>query len=125
MSKCVKKPTILALPNIDDNYDEITIDIVGNVDSGKSTISYNYMVFVKLTPRPRIVFLVDLAGYEIFLKTTITGIISSYPSYGFVLIAKNITHMTREHYSILATMDIPILFILSKNGYCSRKNYDR
>ena len=26
------------LPDIKDNYDEIVIDIVGNVDSGKSTL---------------------------------------------------------------------------------------
>jgi elongation factor 1-alpha len=134
------------------DIEEVTINIVGNVDSGKSTlcgilsnpelsvnisqvlddgnglarkrilalkheqisgrtssVTYNYMVFDK-----KIVSLVDLAGHEQYLKTTITGIMSSYPSYGLVLISKNITQITREHYCILASMNIPILFILTK-----------
>lgn len=162
MSK--KSIPVLKLPESGDGYDEIVIDIVGNVDSGKSSlcgilshsllretedlsdekiktilddgngsarsrvlalqheqssgrtssISYNYMIFDRTKPRPRVVSLVDLAGHEQYLKTTITGVISSYPEHGLVLIAKNITQMTREHYSILASMGIPILFVLTK-----------
>lgn len=83
-------------------------------ESGRtSSISYNYMIFDEKEEKT-IVSLVDLAGHDTFLKTTITGIMSSYPEYGFVLVAKNITHMTREHYSILASMGIPILFVLTK-----------
>lgn len=145
-------------------YDEITINIVGNVDSGKSSlcgilshnklldkddninkdelknilddgngksrarvlsfkheqesgrtssISYNYMRLRK-SNQPKIVSLIDLAGHSKYLKTTINGISGTYPECGFVLISKNITHITKEHYSILATMKIPILFILTK-----------
>ena len=79
-----------------------------------SSISYNYMICDNTTPKPRIVSLVDLAGHQQYLKTTITGVVSSYPDHGLVLISKNITHMTREHYSILASLGIPILFILNK-----------
>lgn len=159
----------LKLPDSEIGYDEIIVDIVGNVDSGKSSlcgilshpelrdallhdklgelnktipqvlddgngsarsrvlslkheqasgrtssISYNYMIFDQHKPRPKIVSLVDLAGHEQYLKTTITGVISSYPEHGLVLVAKNITHMTREHYSILASMGIPVLFVLTK-----------
>jgi elongation factor 1-alpha len=164
----------LKMPDSSDGYDEIVIDIVGNVDAGKSSlcgilshpilrddlkksntletidkklsdgfkdvlddgngsarervlnlkheqetgrtssISYHYMVFDVCKPRPRIVSLVDLAGHEQYLKTTITGVSSSYPEHGMVLIAKTITHMTREHYSILVSMGIPVLFVLTK-----------
>lgn len=143
-----------------ETYDEIVVDVVGNVDSGKSSlcgilshpllrddinninkvlddgngsarsrvlslkheqssgrtssISYNYMIFDRTSPRPRIVSLVDLAGHEQYLKTTITGVVSSYPEHGLVLIAKNITQMTREHFAILASMCIPVLFVLTK-----------
>jgi elongation factor 1-alpha len=168
------------LPESPDGYDEIVVDIVGNVDSGKSTlcsilshpllrynmsnsgnllstnpdhakllddgngsartrvmalkheqttgrtssVTYNYMVFDKCKPRPRIISLVDLAGHEQYLKTTITGVISSYPDHGLVLIAKNITHMTREHYSILASMVIPVLFVLTKSDIIPEKTMD-
>jgi len=139
-----------------ENYDEITIDIVGNVDSGKSSlcgilsdsrirentiqdalddgnglarsrivslkhekesgktssVGYYYMVIDK--PKPRIISLVDLCGHESYLKTTISGVTGSYPNHGLVLISKNITHMTREHYCILTTMGIPVLFVLTK-----------
>ena len=84
-------------------------------ESGRtSSISYNYMVFDAIKPHPRIVSLVDLAGHEQYLKTTITGVISSYPEHGLVLISKTITQMTREHYAILASMGIPVLFVLTK-----------
>lgn len=154
------------LPDVSNGLDEIVIDIVGNVDSGKSslcsilshpklrtgitnnkvneilpqildngngsardrivklkheresgrtsTISYNYMVFDELKPHPKIVSLVDLAGHYKYLKTTVSGVVSSYPEYGLVLIAKNITHMTHEHYSILVAMGVPILFVITK-----------
>lgn len=160
----------LGTPDLSD-YDEIIVDICGNVDSGKSSlcgilahprinelmydsynkaprdtndledilddgnglsrarvlcmdhekesgrtssITYNYMKFDDGKSRPRIVSLVDLAGHEQYLKTTITGVVSSYPDHGLVLISKNITHMTREHYAMLASMGIPILFVLTK-----------
>ena len=147
-------------------YDEITINIVGNVDSGKSSlcgilshnkllddqdtidqkqlennilddgngksrqrvlslkheqisgrtssISFNYLLLQKSKPHPKVISLIDLAGHSRYLKTTINGVISTYPEYGFILIAKNITQMTREHYAILSTMGIPILFIFTK-----------
>jgi len=65
--------------------------------------------------------MVDLAGHSKYLKTTITGISSTYPECGFVIISKNITHMTKEHYSILATMKIPVLFILTKIDIIPKK----
>lgn len=157
---------ILDISSLSNNYDEITINIVGNVDSGKSSlcgilshskllneqddinqeqlksnilddgngksrqrvlalkheqisgrtssISYNYLLMRKSTPRPKIISIVDLAGHSQYLKTTVRGVVSTYPEYGFILIAKNITQMTREHYAILSTMGIPVLFIFTK-----------
>lgn len=154
--------------------EELVIDIVGNVDSGKSSlcgilshplVSYYYNKNIPLDfksdeqrsilddgnglsksrivklkhemttgrtssityypmifgDKQRIVSLVDLAGHEQYLKTTITGIISSYPEYGIVLIAKNITHMTREHFAILASIGIPVLFVLTKYDIVPQK----
>ena len=178
-----KKQIELKLPDYGNGYDELVINIVGNVDSGKSSlcgilsnmllreelnsqssrniyetfpklpnlhnilddgnglarskvlalqheqdsgrtssISYNYMIFDHTEPRPRIVSLVDLAGHEAYLKTTITGVISSYPEHGLILIAKTITQMTREHYAILASMGIPILFVLTKTDIIPENN---
>lgn len=86
-----------------------------------SSITYNYMIFDRYKPLPRIISLVDLAGHEQYLKTTITGVVSSYPEHGLVLVAKNITQMTREHYSILASMGIPVLFVLTKIDITPKK----
>ena len=173
MSKSLGIYHELKLPINSHNYDELIVVIVGNVDSGKSSlcgilshplltgcdvdirtiptilddgnglsrarvltlqhektsgrtssISYNYMLFNESIERPRIVSLVDLAGHEQYLKTTITGIISSYPEYGLVVISKNITHITQEHYSILASLEIPILFVLTKIDLHSKKTID-
>ena len=86
-----------------------------------SSITYYPIVFNEYNQIPKIVSLVDLAGHEQYLKTTITGIISSYPEYGLVLIAKAITHMTREHFAILASIGIPVLFVLTKHDIVSSK----
>ena len=173
MATAKKKPQPLKLP---ESYEEIVVDIVGNVDSGKSSlcgilshpllresltnntlkdnlpkilddgngssrsrivtlqheakdgrtssIGYNYLVFDKCEPRSKVMSLVDLAGHYAYLKTTITGIISSYPDHGLLLVSKNITHMTREHYSILATLGIPLLFVLTKVDLTPQKIID-
>lgn len=158
----------VVIDNLPESYEEITVAICGNVDSGKSSlcgvlthpdlrynidtfetldekinkeilddgnglsrnrvmalgheqktgrtssITYNYMVFDKHEPQPRVISLVDLAGHEQYLKTTITGVVSSYPEHGIVLIAKNVTQMSCEHYSMLVAMGIPVLFVLTK-----------
>ena len=154
--------TTIDLP---DNYDEITVAMVGSVDSGKSTltgvlcsgsmrqgfsdmkealddgnglartrilhhqheqesgrtssITYNYAVYdfvdsVNNGKTPRTVSFVDLAGHEMYLKTTIHGLTSSYPDVAIVCVGRHITNMTKEHIGILYKMEIPFVIAMTK-----------
>ena len=76
-----------------------------------SSISYNYLV---LNKGYKVLSFVDLAGHEAYLKTTIRGVTSSYPDFGFICIEKSITYITKEHIQLLYILGIPFGIIMSK-----------
>lgn len=153
----------LILPEDRQNVKELTITILGNANSGKSTltgiltnpllqnyidenynikipevildngngksresvlqytheqktgrtssITYNYMLLDK---GYKVISFVDLAGHESYLKTTITGITSSYPDFAFICIEKNITNITKQHLGIVHSLGIPFAILMTK-----------
>jgi len=85
-------------------------------ESGRtSKISYNY-----LKCADRDITLIDLAGHEKYLKTTLYGITGLFIDYGVVIIGSNmgISKMTREHLGILLYLKVPIIVILTKEDIC-------
>tara|TARA_B100000902_G_scaffold396420_1_gene457367 strand:+ start:5141 stop:6403 length:1263 start_codon:yes stop_codon:yes gene_type:complete len=64
----------------------------------------------------KIVSLIDLAGHEKYLKTTISGISGLFIDYGLVLVAANmgITKMTKEHIALLLFLKVPIIVLITK-----------
>lgn len=66
------------------------------------------------------VTLVDLAGHERYLKTTIHGISSGMIDYALVLVnSKNPpTHMTCHHINLAISYGIPIILVLTKADDC-------
>lgn len=83
-------------------------------ESGQtSSISYNYMTMEHET-NSRMINFVDLAGHKDYLKTTITGIVSSFPDYALVCVGSSIEENTKEHIKILLNMRIPFLVIFNK-----------
>lgn len=156
--------------DIPESYNEFTIATVGNVDSGKSTltgvlthpefcsniqntlddgngsardrilyykhekdtgrtssINYNYSVF-ESKESPRVITMVDLAGHEKYLKTTIRGLTSCYPDMGIVCIDGKITQMTKEHIGIMHELQIPFIVAMTKTDIVPtdvmRNNYN-
>eukprot|EP00551_Chaetoceros_affinis_P012131 CAMPEP_0203663152 /NCGR_PEP_ID=MMETSP0090-20130426/849_1 /ASSEMBLY_ACC=CAM_ASM_001088 /TAXON_ID=426623 /ORGANISM="Chaetoceros affinis, Strain CCMP159" /LENGTH=478 /DNA_ID=CAMNT_0050526027 /DNA_START=123 /DNA_END=1559 /DNA_ORIENTATION=+ len=67
-----------------------------------------------------LVSLVDLAGHEKYLKTTIHGISSGMIDYALVLVNANHgpNHMTRHHISLAVAFGIPIIVVLTKTDSC-------
>jgi GTPase len=74
-----------------------------------SSISFNYM-----KDNNSIISLVDMAGQETYLKTTIRGITTSYPDYALLCIEKSITKITLEHLSLISVFNIPFGIIMTK-----------
>lgn len=135
----------------------IRIGVCGNVDAGKSTlisvlcndelddgkgsarikilrtlhekttgrtsnVSFNYLHYDNKTCT-----LVDLAGHEKYLKTTLYGITGSELHYGLVIVGANmgINKMTKEHLAILLFLRIPIIVVITKIDMCPVEVYDK
>lgn len=63
-----------------------------------------------------VVTFVDLAGHERYLKTTITGLSSSFADYAIVTVGANmgVLRMTKEHLGIALALKIPIIVAVTK-----------
>ena len=80
-----------------------------------STITNNSFTEI-MEDKRLIVSLIDLAGHEKYLKTTMSGITGSFIDYGLVLVGANmgITKMTKEHIALLLFLGIPIIILVTK-----------
>jgi GTPase len=64
----------------------------------------------------KVVSLIDLAGHEKYLKTTVHGITGMFPDRGIIVIGANtgITKLTREHIGLLLCVCIPFMIVITK-----------
>jgi GTPase len=83
-----------------------------HVTGRTSDISYQYFVDEE---SKRIVSFVDLCGHEMYLKTTVSGLASSYPDVAFICISDSITRMTKEHMGLCLAMGIPFIVLFTKS----------
>jgi elongation factor 1-alpha len=69
-----------------------------------------------ITKNNKAITLFDLCGHDKYFKTTAYGISGHYPDYGFVIIGANkgILPMTKQHVTTLLSMNIPIIFIVTR-----------
>jgi len=68
----------------------------------------------------RIVTLMDLAGHEKYLKTTIHGVSSGMADYGLILVNSRHppTHMTQHHLNLCCSYGIPVIVVFTKVDGC-------
>ena len=68
----------------------------------------------------QVVTLMDLAGHEKYLKTTIHGITSGMADYGLILVNSRHppTHMTQHHLNLCCGYGIPIVVVFTKVDGC-------
>jgi GTPase len=68
----------------------------------------------------RIVTLMDLAGHEKYLKTTIHGVSSGMADYSLILVNSRQppTHMTQHHLNLCCSFGIPIIIVFTKVDGC-------
>ena len=71
---------------------------------------------ISLNDDKKVVTLIDLAGHEKYLKTTVFGLNGYFVDYGIVIVDCNrgVTRMTKEHLSILLYLKIPFMVLLTK-----------
>eukprot|EP00549_Striatella_unipunctata_P015045 CAMPEP_0118680570 /NCGR_PEP_ID=MMETSP0800-20121206/4439_1 /TAXON_ID=210618 ORGANISM="Striatella unipunctata, Strain CCMP2910" /NCGR_SAMPLE_ID=MMETSP0800 /ASSEMBLY_ACC=CAM_ASM_000638 /LENGTH=686 /DNA_ID=CAMNT_0006576735 /DNA_START=186 /DNA_END=2246 /DNA_ORIENTATION=- len=68
----------------------------------------------------RVVTLIDLAGHEKYLKTTIHGVSSGMADYGLIMVNSRQppTHMTQHHLNLCCSFGIPVIVIFTKIDGC-------
>jgi small GTP-binding protein len=68
----------------------------------------------------RLVTLMDLAGHEKYLKTTIAGVSRGMADYALVLVnaMQPPTHMTMHHLTLCVTSGIPVVVVMTKTDRC-------
>lgn len=68
----------------------------------------------------RLITFMDLAGHEKYLKTTVYGVSSGMADYAMILVNARHppTHMTHHHLNLCASMQIPIIIVLTKVDGC-------
>lgn len=75
----------------------------------------------------KVISLIDLAGHEKYLKTTVYGVTGLFPDYGIVVIGANtgITKLTKEHLGILLYLKIPIIIVITKIDMAPQEIYQK
>lgn len=84
------------------------------LETGRTTnVTINYLQYPE---KNRTTSLIDLAGHEKYLKTTLFGLTGYHLHYGIVIIGANmgVNKMTKEHLSILLFLRIPIIVLITK-----------
>ena len=68
------------------------------------------------TEAHKIITLMDLAGHEKYLKTTIHGVSAGFADYALILVNARHppTHMTKHHLNLCCSFHIPVIVLLTK-----------
>ena len=71
----------------------------------------------------KIISILDLAGHEKYLKTTILGLASSFPDICMIIVDANngIKPMTKEHILLCVTLKIPFIIVVTKIDICKER----
>lgn len=70
----------------------------------------------------KLVTLVDLAGHERYLKTTVMGLSGQAPDYVGLIVGANmgVQRMTREHMRISLALEVPLFCVVTKLDMCPK-----
>jgi GTPase len=68
----------------------------------------------------RVITLMDLAGHEKYLKTTIHGVSSGFADHALILVNARHppTHMTQHHLNLCCSFGIPVIIVFTKIDGC-------
>jgi small GTP-binding protein len=68
----------------------------------------------------RVITLMDLAGHEKYLKTTIHGVSSGFADHSLILVnaRQPPTHMTQHHLNLCCSFGIPVIVVFTKIDSC-------
>lgn len=79
-----------------------------------------------LTKNNNGITLFDLCGHEKYFKTTTYGISGHFPDYSFLIVGANrgILPMTKQHITLLMSLNIPIIIIVTRYDITPQNTYN-
>lgn len=95
-----------------ENHEVVHQPVPASASSVQKTKSWREVVSKSKT----IMTLIDLAGHERYLKTTVAGLTGCFPDFAVVVVGANmgILKMTKEHLGCVIALDIPLICVLTK-----------
>jgi len=108
---------VLTQDSLDDGNGSARRSVLTHIheqESGRtSSITCREMIDPKTN---RCLELIDLAGHERYLATTVRGLTSYFPSYALVLVeaGRGFTRTTVEHFSLCRSLHLPIIIVITK-----------
>ena len=94
------------------------------IEQGKtSNISSKLLMVPEMN---RAITLIDLCGHEKYFKTTAYGISGHFPDYGFIFVSVNrgVVIMTKEHFKLLQSLNIPVVVIITHADSAPEEMYN-
>lgn len=95
------------------------------INSGKtSDISLRHFI---VKEKNRAITMIDLCGHEKYFKTTAYGVSGCFPDYSFVIVGANrgILPMTKQHITLLLSMNVPIIILVTRTDITPKETYDQ
>jgi len=96
----------------------VTVHALGFDDEGRivnGTLAHYDEAEIFLKSR-KLIFLIDLAGHERYIKTTLAGLMGHSPDYAAVIVAANAGTVGtfKEHLGIALALNLPVFVVITK-----------
>jgi GTPase len=95
--------------------------------TGRTSCVAQHFIREKISPDiEKVLNLVDLAGHEKYLKTTISGITKCLVDYTGLIVGANmgVLRMTMEHLTVIMGLNIPAFFVITKIDIAPKNVYE-
>lgn len=121
---------VLSTGNLDDGRGLMRANILKHPhekESGRtSDVSQKHIMVNDIYGENRVVGLIDLAGHEKYLRTTISGINRCSIDYAMIIVGANmgVLRMTLEHLTLCLSMNIPTMIVITKVDIAPKNIYE-
>jgi len=121
---------VLSTGNLDDGRGLMRANILKHPhekESGRtSDVSQKHIMVKDVYGENRVIGLIDLAGHEKYLRTTISGINRCSVDYAMIIVGANmgVLRMTLEHLTLCLSMNIPTMIVITKVDIAPKNIYE-
>lgn len=107
---------VLTTGKLDDGDGSARIAVAKHPHEQQSKKTSDISTKSVITTDGKAITLFDLCGHEKYFKTTAYGLSGHFPDYSFLIVGANkgILPMTKQHVTVLLSMNIPIIIVVTR-----------